>query len=340
MRKIISILLVVLLLSSLGGYAFAGGGADWDEDGNLAIDLPQVGLVIHLPYELISEAQGHVDLEYGEELGYGAGAYYTEVGYFAMSDEEFDSLDEFDESRYAPVVGFACLRNGCDLSAFNDAGIYINWDNSWRVATAGDYTHYLIIGGSAVGDELPDGFYEPYISEYFELVQTFVDLSYDNVEYGIPRNPYSEQAGQQVSFTTTDLDGNFVSSEELFSQNEVTMVNFWATWCGYCVGELPELEQIHQQLQSMGCGVVGVLTDGQDEDDVEEAKQDVLDAGVTYPVILAPENAGEMFDLGNGLPITYFVDSSGAIVGVPITGAQVDAYMRAVEDILSGNAAA
>ncbi|MBO7670792.1 MAG: hypothetical protein J6S60_09415, partial [Oscillospiraceae bacterium] len=80
--------------------------------------------------------------------------------------------------------------------------------------------------------------------------------------------------------------------------------------------------------------------DGQDADDVEEAKQDLLDAGVTYPVILAPENADELFDLGNGLPITYFVDRNGTIVGLPVNGAQVDAYVNAVEGILSGNAAA
>ncbi len=106
------------------------------------------------------------------------------------------------------------------------------------------------------------------------------------------------------------------------------------------MGELPELERINGELQSMGCGVVGVLTDGQDADDVEEAKQDVQEAGVTYPVILAPENINELFDLGNGLPITYFVDRNGTIVGVPVNGAQVDAYMKAVEDILAGNAAA
>ncbi|MBQ1361601.1 MAG: hypothetical protein IIY43_00935, partial [Oscillospiraceae bacterium] len=69
-------------------------------------------------------------------------------------------------------------------------------------------------------------------------------------------------------------------------------------------------------------------------------KQDVQEAGVTYPVILAPENINELFDLGNGLPITYFVDRNGTIVDVPVNGAQVDAYMKAVEDILSGNAAA
>ena len=223
MKKIISVLMAVLLLASLGSFAFADEGTGWDDsDEYVTIDLPQVGLVFHFPYDLLAGSQGHIDVEYGDELGYGAGAYYTEIGYMAMTEDEFNNLEEFDESRYAPMVGFACIRNGCDLSAFNDAGIFINWDNSWRMATTGDYTHYMIIGGTAQGDELPYGFTEPYSSEYFELVQTFVDLSYSNVEYGIPKNPFSEQSGKQVSFTTTDLNGNPVSSEELFSGNEVT----------------------------------------------------------------------------------------------------------------------
>ena len=338
MKKNISILLALFLLSSLGVYAFAGGNLTMDEDdGEITLEMPEVGLVFHIPYDMIASAQGHIDFEYGEELAYGSGTYYTELGYMAMTEEEYESMDEFDESRYAPLLGFACIRSGGDLSAFSDAGININWDNSWRMATAGDYSHYMIVGGE--GDELPYGFTEPYSSEYFDLLQAFVDLGFDNIEYGIPENPYAEQTGKQVSFETTDLYGNPVSSDELFSQNEVTMLNFWATWCGYCVCELPELEQINRELQSMGCGIVGVLTDGQDPDDLEEAKQDTREAGITYPVIIVPENADDMFDLGNGLPISYFVDRSGNIVGVPVSGAQVDAYKKAVENILAGNTA-
>lgn len=324
MKKLISLLLAVLMLSALGTAAYADGDTT-------DFEMPEVGLVIHIPTELL-QTEGHIDFNYGEELSYGSGAYYTEIGYYAMSYDEFTNLDSFDPSRYAPLVAFACVRNSSDLSAFADANIDIDWADSWRVATVGNYAHYIIDKGNA--DTLPDGFAELYASEYQRLLPAFLDLS-GTTEYSEPVNPYAEEAGKVISFETTDLDGNPVSSSDLFAANKVTMINLWATWCGHCVGELPDLARIHNNLQSMGCGIIGILTDGQDPDDLAEAKQDVLDAGVNYPVIMMPKDGDTMFDL-RALPTTYFVDSTGAVVGVPITGDQVDAYEKAVQDILNG----
>ena len=327
MKKLISLLLAMLMLASFSAGACADTG-----DGDITdFEMPEVGLVLHIPTEYLMTA-GHVDFNYGEELSYGSGAYYTEIGYYAMSYDEFTNLDSFDDSRYAPLVAFACLRNSCDMSAFDDANIDIDWADSWRVATVGNYAHYVISRGPDA--ELPDGFTEPYTSEYRDLVGKFLDLS-GTTEYSEPVNPYAEQSGKLISFETTDLDGNPVSSADLFAGNQVTMINCWATWCGHCVGELPDLARIHNNLQGMGCGIVGILTDGQDPDDLAEAKQDLLDAGVTYPVVMMPKNGNELFDL-RGLPITYFVDSTGAMVGVPISGDQVNAYETAVQDILNG----
>ena len=330
MKKLISLLLAVLMLAALstGAYADAGDG----DGGSFDFDMPEVGLVIHIPSELLTSPAGHIDFNYGEELSYGSGAYYTEIGYYAMSEDEFSAQENFDETRYAPLVAFACVRNGCDLSAFADAGIIINWADSWRVGTIGNYTHYFISGGTGAG--LPAGFVEPYASEYQSLLSSYQRLA-GTTDYSEPVNPYAEQDGKVISFETTDLDGRPVSSTELFSANQVTMVNIWATWCGHCVGELPDLARIHNNLQGMGCGIVGILTDGQDPDDLAEAKQDVQDAGVGYPVVMMPKNGDELFDL-HALPITYFVDSTGTLVGVPVSGAQVDAYEKAVQDILNG----
>ncbi|MBQ9663228.1 MAG: hypothetical protein IJV40_08780 [Oscillospiraceae bacterium] len=86
----------------------------------------------------------------------------------------------------------------------------------------------------------------------------------------------------------------------------------------------------------MGCGIVGILADGQDPEDLADARQYAQNAGVTYPVINMPTDGDEIFDL-QALPVTYFVDRSGTLVGVPIEGAQVNAYAQAVRDILAGN---
>ena len=47
-----------------------------------------------------------------------------------------------------------------------------------------------------------------------------------------------------VEFETVDLDGKTVSSRELFAENKVTMINFWGTFCGPCIREMPELAEL------------------------------------------------------------------------------------------------
>ena len=340
MKQIFSILLAVLLLASLSAAAFAEAGDeesydDWDWDNSLAVERPDIGLVLHIPAD-IGDAfalQGHIEFEYGEELSYGSGAYYTELGYFAMSDEEYEAMDELDDSRYLPLLTFVCVRNGCDMSAFQNAGLDINWENSWQMATVDNYTHYLFVGRE--DEYLPETFVEPYGSEYLSLLQPMVDIAF-HADYSAPVSPDAENIGNQLAFETTDLDGNPVSSQELFAGNEVTMINIWATWCGPCRGELPDLARINSNLESIGCGIVGLLADGQDPEDLADAKQLLQDAGVNYPVVKIPEGADDMFDL-TGMPVSYFVNSDGEILADPVHGAEVDAYEPAVRNILAGN---
>ena len=69
----------------------------------------------------------------------------------------------------------------------------------------------------------------------------------------------SEEAAQALSFETTDLNGDAVSSEELFSSHKITMVNVMTTWCTYCVQELPELQELSETYEEQGCAVVGLF---------------------------------------------------------------------------------
>ena len=130
------------------------------------------------------------------------------------------------------------------------------------------------------------------------------------------------------AFEGKDLDGNTVKSDELFSANAVTVVNFWFTTCNPCVGELPELESLHQELTKKGGGVVGInsFTLGGDEAAISEAKSVLSKKGVTYPNVYFPAQgeAGKFVENVFAYPTTYVVDRSGNIVGDPIVGAITD----------------
>ena len=142
--------------------------------------------------------------------------------------------------------------------------------------------------------------------------------------------PYDPVVGTKIEFETKDLDGNSVTSADLFAQNEVTMINVWATWCGPCIGELSELQQIHSRMQEKNCGIVGLLTDA----DLEAARRLVEENGVEYPVILAPDNLMEILPV-NAYPTSYFVGRDGTVLDSAIVGAYVEKYEPTMEKLLA-----
>ena len=134
------------------------------------------------------------------------------------------------------------------------------------------------------------------------------------------------------AFEGKDLDGNTVKSDELFSGNAVTVVNFWFTTCNPCVGELAELDALNKELAEKGGSLIGVNTftlDG-DEAAISEAKDVLAKKGATYQnVYFASDGeAGKFTTNIFAYPTTYVVDRSGNIVGDPIVGAITSAAQQ------------
>ena len=127
------------------------------------------------------------------------------------------------------------------------------------------------------------------------------------------------------SFEGKDLDGNEVKSDELFSANAVTVVNFWFTTCSPCVGELGELDALNKELADKGGALIGVnafTLDG-DETAIAEAKDVLAKKGATYQNVYFDSSSPAGAFTANifAFPTTYVVDRNGNIVGEPIVGA-------------------
>ena len=127
------------------------------------------------------------------------------------------------------------------------------------------------------------------------------------------------------SFEGKDLDGNEVKSDELFSANAVTVVNFWFTTCSPCVGELGELDALNKELADKGGALIGVnafTLDG-DETAIADAKDVLAKKGATYQNVYFDSSspAGTFTSNIFAFPTTYVVDRNGNIVGEPIVGA-------------------
>ena len=148
------------------------------------------------------------------------------------------------------------------------------------------------------------------------------------------------------AFEGKDLDGNTVKSDELFSGNTVTVVNFWFTTCNPCVGELAELDALNKELAEKGGSLIGVNTftlDG-DEAAISEAKDVLAKKGATYQNVYFDSDgeAGKFTTNIFAYPTTYVVDRSGNIVGEPIVGAitekkQAETLQKLIEQALDAD---
>lgn len=140
--------------------------------------------------------------------------------------------------------------------------------------------------------------------------------------------------GSKLCYSGKDVNGKQVNTADIFAQNKVTLVNLWASWCGPCAGEIPELDEINGELQKKGCGVMGILTDGEDPDGLNDALDILDDAGATYTNVICSESLLEELGI-EAFPTTFFVDSSGNILGEPVIGAYPDQYRETIDKLLS-----
>ena len=121
-----------------------------------------------------------------------------------------------------------------------------------------------------------------------------------------------------LAFSLTTLTGETLD-QTIFSDNKLIMVNYWATWCGPCVGEIPDLVKISKAYADKGFVIVGVLIG---DDDVDGAKKFIADQGITYPIVLPEAFFLDHSDGIYAIPTTMFFDSTGKQIGDAVVGAK------------------
>ena len=183
--------------------------------------------------------------------------------------------------------------------------------------------------------------------KYPEIVQKSMDGDMSMPAGSDTSTPPDDGSMQKFpAFEGKDLDGNTVKSDELFSANAVTVVNFWFTTCNPCVGELAELDALNKELAEKGGSLIGVNTftlDG-DEAAISEAKDVLAKKGATYQNVYFDSDgeAGKFTTNIFAYPTTYVVDRSGNIVGEPIVGAitekkQAETLQKLIEQALAAD---
>jgi len=159
------------------------------------------------------------------------------------------------------------------------------------------------------------------------------------------QNDSSEEITPFNSFSGKDLDGNSVD-ESLFSNNAVTVVNFWFTGCKPCVAELSKLNELNDAIKSMGGEVVGINTETFDgnEDAIKEAAAILDSQGAKYRNISVDSDSsiGKYASDIMAFPTTILVDRNGNIVGDPMLGgiddqANYDSLMKQIQSVIDAD---
>ena len=229
-----------------------------------------------------------------------------------------------------------------------------------KVFLAADKGMAMIEDGKNYGDFLLDtieGAKDQFTDKEYEwLKESATEISEIENKLTELENQYPEILNEETdangdvqkfpSFEGKDLDGNEVKSDELFSANAVTVVNFWFTTCNPCVGELAELDALNKELAEKGGSLIGVNTftlDG-DEAAISEAKDVLAKKGATYQNVYFDSDgeAGKFTTNIFAYPTTYVVDRSGNIVGEPIVGAitekkQAETLQKLIEQALAAD---
>lgn len=129
-------------------------------------------------------------------------------------------------------------------------------------------------------------------------------------------------AYKSIEFQTKTIDGKKIDSS-IFKDSKLTMVNIWATFCGPCIEEMPDLQDLYEEVKKEDINIIGIISDTPDDENEPLAKQIINKTGVEYDNIIPDEklNKGILKDV-SGVPTTIFVDSKGNIVGEPIVGSR------------------
>ncbi|MCR5753793.1 MAG: TlpA family protein disulfide reductase [Acetatifactor sp.] len=185
--------------------------------------------------------------------------------------------------------------------------------------------------------ELDDGALNTQEIEDYHKCKGYMTTVKNNIAYMPVQLESDETVVGEVmpEINTTDINGNKVTSD-IFANKEITVVNIWGTFCGPCIEEMPELEEMSKELgdRAQLIGIVGDIEGTADNEHLELAKKIVDKAGVSFINLIPNDDFDDLMSGIIGFPTTIFVDSNGNIIGDPIVGTDVEATKMFVKDYL------
>lgn len=249
----------------------------------------------------------------------------------SLSDEELDKIDfeEIYASQVKLLKTFSVPSDTKEETVIKDNKDY---ETVEKLATLDGNTYYIAYNNTFSLETYPKLIqkdlnaylgYTKGITEFRDNIMIFPPQGADEVE-GVTTE-------QIQSLQGLDLQGNSIDAG-IFEKYDLTMVNIWATWCGPCVNELPDLANLYQSLPEN----VNMITICSDADEQADAAREILkECNAKFTTVYGDESIRSTI-LQNvySYPTTIFVDKKGEIVGEAVMGAlSKDEYFKQIEKL-------
>ena len=322
--------------------------------------------------ESFTNARGGIRAYFGFEMQPGTGVTKTDIMYIPSSEEAYDAwIDEISAIISAGLNNEESIKKLDDASVKFQNSLAILFTvigmphhgspdeakefmvseqmNSWLLSeedarkyvdsftflpagSADDYSFYLAYSPNSIRNAF-DGDKASWKEEYDQLwkeIPSYVEAFTFARPEGLHK---TTDAGTVLRFQTTNLNGEPVSSEELFGSSKATMVNVWTTTCTGCISEMPELNRMAKEFEEKGGRIIGIVYDAVEPDLVEEAKEIESDLKVSFMNLIPTDEIKNTLSV-QSFPTTYFVNEKGELSGAPVVGSQVYAYRTRMTELL------
>ncbi len=138
------------------------------------------------------------------------------------------------------------------------------------------------------------------VAQYKENVSILLSTEKNTAEQSAPNFFWYDNGGKKISFAE-------------FSKGKPVLVNFWATWCGPCIHEMPDLIALNEEYTGKGALVIGISAD-RDDDALNLVSAFTKEKNVTYQIVIDNGDLEEAFGGLRGYPTTFYIDKNGKIV--------------------------
>jgi thiol-disulfide isomerase/thioredoxin len=133
------------------------------------------------------------------------------------------------------------------------------------------------------------------------------------------------------NFSWTDSNGKPIDFDSY--RGTVTLVNFWATWCGPCRKEIPDLISLSKEFANRNVKVIGISVD-RGPNIIGDIRTFIQDAGIPYQIIIANDDLVDAYGNPRMIPTTFLIDKDGKIVETLVGGRSKEFLAQSITALL------